>query len=183
MSARVLVAGIGNIFLGDDGFGVEAARQLAEVDLPQGVQVADYGVSGMHLAYDLLGGYTATILLDTTQRDSAPGTIYVIELDPEEIANGVSATDQLGEGRFVDAHGMHPESVLSLLAMLGGEAGRVLLVGCEPSELEPGIGLTETVQAAVPTAVNMVRDLIGELVGQVGIPAQVPSVPTMTGEK
>jgi hydrogenase maturation protease len=184
MSPRVLIAGIGNIFLGDDGFGTETARRLGELDLPDGVQVADYGVSGMHLAYDLVGGFDVTILLDATQRgEGEPGTLYLIELDADEIANEITVDDQLGEGRFVDAHGMHPESVLGLLKMLGGEAGRVLLVGCEPADLYPGIGLSSVVEAAIPAAVDMVVDLLGEVMpSQDGARAKEPTVPTTTGE-
>jgi len=183
MSPRVLIAGIGNIFLGDDGFGTETARKLGELDLPDGVQVADYGVSGMHLAYDLAGGYDATVLLDATERGAEPGTVYLIELDADEIAHSTTVDDQLGDGRFVDAHGMHPESVLSLLKMLGGEAGRVLLVGCEPANLYPGIGLSSVVEAAIPNAVNMVVDLIDEILPSLdGTTAKEPTVPTTTGE-
>jgi hydrogenase maturation protease len=184
MSPKVLVAGIGNIFLGDDGFGTETARRLGELDLPDGVQVADYGVSGMHLAYDLAGGYDATILLDATQRgEGEPGTLYLIELDADEIAHDTTVDEPLGDGRFVDAHGMHPESVLSLLKMLGGEAGQVMLVGCEPADLYPGIGLSSVVEAAIPKAVDMVVDLLGEILPSLdGSRTKEPTVPTTTGE-
>ena len=85
MTSRMLVAGVGNIFLGDDGFGVEVARRLATEDLPEWVRVADYGISGMHLAYDLANGYETTILIDATSRGDEPGTIYVIELDHSQL--------------------------------------------------------------------------------------------------
>jgi hydrogenase maturation protease len=105
----VLVAGIGNIFLGDDGWGVEVARRLAALPWPEGVQVADYGTSGLHLAHDLLDGYDTTILIDAAGLGSPPGTVYLVELDPAQ-----SAGD-----RQIDAHGMQPDAVLDLVVMLG----------------------------------------------------------------
>ena len=146
---RVMVAGVGNIFLGDDGFGVEVARRLSEVDLPAGVQVRDYGVSGMHLAFDLLDGYDTTILVDATTRGDAPGTVYVVELDPVTEPSGT-----------VDAHGMQPDVVLQLLAMLGGHPGRVLLVGWEPASVTDLIGLSPLVAGAVDVAVQKVIELV-----------------------
>lgn len=146
---KVLVAGIGNIFLGDDGFGVEVARRLAEVALPEGVQVADYGTSGLHLAHDLLDGYDTTILVDAAGMGSEPGTVFLLELD----------ADHRGEGP-VDAHGMQPDAVLDLVAMLGGHPGRVLLVGCEPATVEHHMGLSPAVAVAVDQAVDLVRTLV-----------------------
>jgi hydrogenase maturation protease len=193
---RVLVAGIGNIFLGDDGFGVEVVRRLAEQPLPDWVQVADYGISGLHLAYDLLGGYHTTILVDAASRGGEPGTVYVIELagpadvfSPAEAATGsadvfspaeavtgsaevfspaeASARDSVAgvggtpvRARPVDGHGMRPDAVLELLAVLGGDAGRVLVVGCEPADVDQGIGLSAPVAGAVDEAVRLVRELI-----------------------
>lgn len=148
---RVLVAGIGNIFLGDDGFGAEVARRLTRLDLPDGVEVADYGTSGMHLAYDLLAGYDTTILVDAAPRNETPGTVSLVEIDPE-------TAQQPGS---VDAHGMQPDAVLSLLASLGGTAGRVLLVACEPARVGDGMDLSAPVEAAVPGAVALICDLLG----------------------
>ena len=145
----VLVAGVGNIFLGDDGFGVEVVQRLSTMDLPDGVQVRDYGVSGMHLAFDLLDGYDTTILVDATSRGDAPGTVYVVELDP--------VTEPAGS---IDAHGMQPDVVLQLLAMLGGSCDRVLLVGCEPASVTDHMGLSPVVAAAVDTAVQTVIELV-----------------------
>lgn len=152
-SGRVLVAGVGNIFLGDDGFGVELARRLARSELPAGVEVVDYGIRGVHLAYDLLGGYDTAILLDAAPRGESPGTVTVLELSEP---HGGSGDDS---GVAVDAHGMQPDRVLALARMLGGDAGRVLLVACEPASTAPGIGLSEQVAAAAERAVPMVRDL------------------------
>jgi len=153
---NVLVAGVGNIFLGDDGFGVDVARRLSEVDLPAGVRVVDYGIRGMHLAYDLAGGdYDLTVLVDATSRGDAPGTVYVIELDPGSAVDNPSV---------VDAHGMQPDVVLSLVRLLGADPGRVLLVGCEPETLDSGMGLSPVVSRAVDTAVATVVDLVVDLV-------------------
>jgi hydrogenase maturation protease len=152
MTERTLVAGVGNIFFGDDGFGVEVARRLAERELPEGVTVADYGISGMHLAYDLSNGFDRAILIDATPRGGAPGTVYVIE--PERSAETESA------GALFDAHGMQPEVVLGALEMLGAKTGQMLIVGCEPANSDPGIGLSGPVAAAVDNAVRVVLDLI-----------------------
>ncbi len=149
MRPRVLVAGIGNIFLGDDGFGVEVIKELEQVELPSWVQIADYGIAGMHLAYDLLGGYDTTILLDATPHGRVPGTLSLIEADTEDLASAPA----------IDAHGMQPEAVFRLLRLLGGDAGRVLIVGCEPACLNEGIGLSAAVEAAVPAAVRAVTEL------------------------
>lgn len=145
---RVLVAGVGNIFLGDDGFGVEVARRLSTMDLP--ADVVDYGIRGMHLAHDLAGaGYALTILVDATQRGDPPGTVYVVEL-------AESTMDTV----LLDAHGMQPDAVLGLVRVLGGDPGCVLLVGCEPASLDPGMALSRPVAQAVDTAVRVVRALV-----------------------
>lgn len=157
MTSRMLVAGVGNIFLGDDGFGVEVARRLATEDLPEWVRVADYGISGLHLAYDLANGYETTILVDATSRGDDPGTVYVIELDQSQ--RGVAA-DSPGRSQLFDAHGMQPDVMFGVLDMLGADAGQVLLVGCEPASVEYGIGLSPPVMAAVGEAVRVVKDLI-----------------------
>jgi hydrogenase maturation protease len=150
MRPRVLVAGIGNIFLRDDGFGVEVAHALEGVAMPNWVQIADYGIRGMHLAYDLMGGYDTTILIDALPRGEPPGTVYLLEPD---------AMSDLPVNPAVDAHGMQPDAVFRLLKMLGGDAGRVLVVGCEPATVEEGIGLSAPVSGAVGEAVRLVTDL------------------------
>jgi len=147
---RTLVAGVGNIFFGDDGFGVEVARRLAERELPEWVTVADYGISGMHLAYDLSDGFDRAILIDAMSRGGAPGTVYVVEPERPLIA----------DGGLVDAHGMQPDVLLGMLGILGSEAGQMLIVGCEPESSAPGIGLSGPVAAAVDDAVRTVLDLI-----------------------
>jgi hydrogenase maturation protease len=178
MAPRILVACLGNIFLGDDGFGVEVARRLARQELPAGVRVTDYGIRGMHLAYDLAEGFDTTILVDATQRGGQPGTVYLIEPEPapgpdpgrdhqDGPAQDGSAQDidrdqasLLAGMSLLNAHGMQPDVVLSLAGTLGGKAGRVLVVGCEPATLEEGIGLSAPVTAAVDEAVRMVTQLV-----------------------
>jgi hydrogenase maturation protease len=150
VSGRVLVAGVGNIFLGDDGFGVEVARQLADEQLPAGVEVADFGIRGVHLAYQLLEGYDLAILVDASARGGEPGSLYVIEPTPD------------GGDVLLNGHGMQPAAVLGLLQALGGPVGRVLVVGCEPAEVGERIGLSEPVGRAVSEAVRVVRELVRE---------------------
>ena len=151
MSGRILVAGLGNIFLADDGFGVEVARRLASEKLPDHVKVTDIGIRGVHLAYEMLEDYDTTILVDTVSRGEPPGTIYLIE--HEEAGADAPA---------LDAHGMNPDSVLALLETLGGRAANVLIVGCEPAEMEERIGLSDVVSEAVDEAVSVVRELIAK---------------------
>ena len=158
---RTLVACLGNIFLSDDGFGVEVARRLAREELPDGTTVTDYGIRGMHLAYDLAQGWDATILVDAVQRGGEPGTVYVIEPEPRPAAGG-GAAPGLTESMLFDPHGMQPDVMLGLTGMLGAEAGRVLVVGCEPASVAEGIGLSEPVTAAVGQAARKVMDLVKE---------------------
>jgi hydrogenase maturation protease len=151
----VLVAGIGNIFLGDDGFGVEVASRWLGTRAPvEGVKVADFGIRGVHLAYELLDGYDTLILIDVVSRGEAPGTVYVIEHEPD---------GEPADGPVVDAHSLDPAAVLVMLAGLGGSVGRVLVVGCEPATLEEGIGLSPPVAAAVDHGVAMVDELLEEV--------------------
>lgn len=148
---RVLIAGIGNVFLGDDAFGVEVIDRLHDAVLPEWVQIADYGISGMHLAYELVGGYDTTILIDATPRGGAPGEIYLLEPTPgEQVSDPVTA---------LDAHGMQPDAVLRLLELFGGDAGRLLVVGCEPSSTEHHMGLSAAVAGALDEAVRLVTEL------------------------
>jgi hydrogenase maturation protease len=148
------VAGIGNIFLGDDGFGSEVARRLASRPLGAGTRVVDYGIRGVHLAYELLDGCDTLILVDALARGEPPGTLFVLEPD----------SAGAGSGAPMDPHGMHPQAVLDLVAELGGSVRRVLVVGCEPAQVEEGIGLSEPVAAAVDAAVELVQELVQEQV-------------------
>ena len=155
---RVLVAGIGNVFLGDDGFGVELARRLADHPLPPGAEVVDFGIRGMDLAYALLDGYDAAVLLDATPRGEPPGTLYVIEPD-------VGAIDVVPE-----AHGMDPATVLALVGTLGGTPPRTIVVGCEPqTRMSAGdedivAELSEPVRAALGEAIRLVESVLGDLI-------------------
>jgi hydrogenase maturation protease len=151
---RVLVAGVGNIFLGDDGFGVEVAARLAGAPVPDGVEVADFGIRGVHLAYQLLEGYDALVLVDAVRRGEDPGTLSLLEVETEGEDPPMVA---------VDAHGMDPHSVLATLAGLGGSVERVLVVACEVAHVDEGIGLSAPVSRAVPAAAELVLKVVGEL--------------------
>jgi hydrogenase maturation protease len=157
---RILVAGIGNIFLGDDAFGVEVARRLSAREFPKNVRVTDFGIRGYDLAYALLDGYDTTILIDACPRGEPAGTLYVIEPDVSEVA---SPEDQQSA---VEAHSMNPLNVLRLATSMGGPLKHVLLVGCEPGTLGPEegqMGLSEPVEAVVDEAVKLVESLIAKL--------------------
>lgn len=149
------MAGVGNIFFGDDGFGPEVARALA-LDPPAGTKVEDYGIRSLHLAYELLSGYDRAILIDAVPRGGTPGTLYVIE--PEMRRTGAAP----------DAHGMDLAGVFALLETLGGDPPPVVLVGCEPSAAEETIGLSEPVRAAIAPALELVRRLAAEPVHATG---------------
>jgi len=156
MTGKLLIAGVGNIFLGDDGFGVEVARRLAEQQLPEWAQVVDYGIRGMHLAYDLANRYESLILVDAIARGGAPGTVYVIEPDLTALPRPDEANP------LFNAHGMQPDVVFGMLGMLDAGARHVLVVGCEPGTLDYGMGLSEPVAAAVDEAVRVVIGLVAE---------------------
>ena len=162
---RILVAGIGNIFFGDDAFGCEVASQLRRQPLPEGVRVIDFGIRSYDLAYAIMDGYDATILVDATPQGSAPGTIYLIEPDLKKL-------DELPD-EAVNAHSMNPVRVLQLVRSLGGKPGWLRVVGCEPAVLETeegAMGLTEKVQAAVAPAIEMIETLIHEILEEAGNP-------------
>jgi hydrogenase maturation protease len=163
MTGQMLIACVGNIFLGDDGFGPEVAKRLAAASLPGWVRVADYGTSGMHLAYDLADGYDAAILIDAAPRGDKPGTISVLDVSAERRPDAGPAGEALGASRLFDAHGMQPDVVLGMLDMLG-RAGpaRILVVGCEPATVDYGMELSEPVANAVEEAVQVVLDLVAE---------------------
>jgi hydrogenase maturation protease len=149
----ILIAGIGNIFLGDDGWGVEVVRRLASRPLPAGVRVADFGIRGVHLAFELLEHPDdTTILVDITPRGGEPGTVYLIEPDLDELAAHSTAT--------ADAHAMTPDAVFALLRSIGGTPGRIWIVGCEPLSTEEEMGLSPVVEQAVDEAVALLLDLV-----------------------
>ncbi|MEU9123954.1 hydrogenase maturation protease [Streptomyces sp. NPDC048506] len=155
---RTLIAGVGNIFLGDDGFGVEAVRRLGEHPLPDGVEVVDVGVRGVHLAYRMLDDYHTVLLVDASARGGEPGTVYLLDATEPAAARPQSTA--------LDGHHMTPDTVLALLDMLSAGTGgrrpqRVLVVGCEPADVAEGIGLSEPVDAAVDEAVRLILRLVG----------------------
>jgi len=154
---RVLVAGVGNIFFGDDAFGVEVAGRLADEPPVAGVTVAEFGIRGVHLAYELLNGYDTLVLVDAVSRGDPPGTVSVLEVPPVPQPGGDGVLEAM------DAHGMDPAAVLGMVADMGGSLDRVLVVGCEAADVEDGIGLSEAVRAAVPAAVDAVRELLDSI--------------------
>jgi hydrogenase maturation protease len=172
MSGGVLVAGIGNIFLSDDGFGVEVANRLngrlglngqfgldGRAGQP-GVRVVDFGIRGVHLAYELLDGYDGLILVDAVAMGESPGTVAVIQPGPEGlVGSGAEA---------LDAHSMSPDVVLATLSRLGGTVEQIFVVGCQPANLDEGIGLSPPVAAAVDGAVDLCCQLVAELVESAG---------------
>jgi hydrogenase maturation protease len=164
MSKRILIAGIGNIFLGDDGFGVEVVRRLAGREWPEGVQVKDFGIRGMDLAYALQDEYELVVFVDATPRGGEPGTVYLIEPEVEDDGN-VS----------LDTHGMDPVKVIKLSRALGARPTRTLVVGCEPQVVLGGedydemlMELSKPVRAAVDEAVKLVESLVEEPGGDGG---------------
>jgi hydrogenase maturation protease len=164
MSERVLIAGIGNVFLGDDGFGVEVVKRLAGRELPAGVEVKDFGIRGMDLAYALQDDYELVVLVDATPQGGDPGTVYLIEPEVEE-----------GGEVTVDTHGMDPVKVIKLSRALGARPTRTLVVGCEPQAVLGGedydemlMELSEPVSAAVDEAVKLVESLVEDIDGDGG---------------
>jgi hydrogenase maturation protease len=170
MNHSVLVAGVGNIFLGDDGWGVEVIRELLGHHLPEFVKVEDFGIRGVHLAYELLDGYDLLILVDAVPRGRDPGTVFVIEPDLADTATDpLAAGAREGSNPLIDAHGMEPTSVFALLDALGGRVKRAIVVGCEPQEVDERMGLSDAVAASVPEGVRTVRELIDEETKRRGI--------------
>ena len=159
MGKRVLIAGIGNVFLGDDGFGVEVVKRLAGRELPEGVEVKDFGIRGMDLAYALQDGYELVVFVDATPRGGEPGTVYLIEPEVED------------DGEVtLDTHGMAPVKVIKLSRALGARPPRTLVVGCEPRVILGGedydemlMELSEPVRVAVDEAVKLVESLVEEI--------------------
>jgi hydrogenase maturation protease len=145
---KILVAGIGNVFLSDDAFGVEVLAELLKRPRPAELTVADFGIRGFDLAYALMEDYDLAILVDALPHGQPPGTLYVLEPDPKSA------------GAAMEGHAMNPMAVFSLVATMGGAMPRVLIVGCEPESVEEGMGLSTPVAAAVQTAVEMVENLV-----------------------
>jgi hydrogenase maturation protease len=159
--SKILVAGIGNIFLGDDAFGSEVTRRLMNETLPEEVRVTDFGIRSYDLAYAMMEEYDVTIFVDITSQSQSPGTLYLIEPDLNQL-------DQLDE-KMADAHSMNPVRVLQMLRTVGSSPKKLYLVGCEPAilELEDGeIGLSESVEGAVPQAIELIKSLVDDLLNE-----------------
>lgn len=155
---QILVAGIGNTWLRDDGFGTEVVRRLTGRELPDGVTVLDFGSGGLDLAYEVMRGYDALLLVDVSRQGGRPGTLYVMEAEPDDVDGSIE------DGEVLNPHGMDPATVLRFVKHVGGWPGRVLVIACEPESVEDvGLGLSPTVAAAVDAASQLVLDTIDEL--------------------
>ncbi len=150
---RTLIAGLGNIFAGDDGFGSAVVQALGRVrpGWPAGTELVDFGIRGVHLAYQLLDGYDLVVLIDAVSRGGKPGTLYEIDHRPGE---------PIGDCAVMDAHDLGPDGVLALVPELGGRLGRVLILGCEPASIAPGMDLSATVRRSVDRAVPLVVSMV-----------------------
>ena len=155
---QILVAGVGNAWLQDDGFGSEVARRLEAQALPSGVTVMDFGAGGLDLAYEIMRGYHALVLVDVSRQGGEPGMLYVMEPDPDEFAGAIE------DGDTINPHSMDPKTVLRFVTAVGGFSGKVVVIACEPAELEDlSVGLSPAVDAAVDRAVGLVAETIEEL--------------------
>jgi hydrogenase maturation protease len=158
LTKQVLVAGVGNAWMRDDGFGGEVTKALSERELPAGVQVIDFGSGGLDLAYEVMRGYDALILIDISRQGEAPGTLYVMEAKEEDVEGGIE------DGEMIDPHGMDPQTVLRFVKYVGGWPGKVFVVACEPQVVDDlGFGLSDPVKASVAKAVDVVLETIEEL--------------------
>jgi len=157
-SKQILVAGIGNAWLRDDGFGGAVARLLGERELPAGVHVVDFGSGGLDLAYEVMRGYDALILVDVSRQGGTPGTLYVMEASADDVDG------QIEDGQMLDPHGMDPQTVLRFVKYVGGWPGRVFVVACEPEVVEDvGFGLSEPVTGSLTRAVDVVLETVAEV--------------------
>jgi hydrogenase maturation protease len=158
VTKQILVAGIGNAWLRDDGFGGEVAKQLTERELPEGVTVMDFGSGGLDLAYEVMRGYDALILIDVSRQGGEAGTLYVMEADADDVDG------QIEDGQMLNPHGMDPETVLRFVKYVGGWPGRVMVVACEPETVEDvGLGLSDAVRGSVAQAADVAMQTIEEL--------------------
>jgi len=165
LQPRVLVAAVGNLWMKDDGFATEVVKRLESRTLPDGVAVLDFGTGGLNLAYEVMRGYNALILIDISQQGGAPGTLYVMEPDEDSIEGGID------DGDVIDPHGMDPRTVLRFVKNVGGWPGRVVVVACEPATVEEmGIGLSDEVAGAVDDAVELVIETVDKVLALVSQP-------------
>jgi hydrogenase maturation protease len=155
---HILVAGIGNAWMKDDGFGGEVAKRLEERELPPEAAVFDFGTGGLDLAYEVMRGYDALVLIDVSRQGGQPGTLYVMEADEDDVDAGIE------DGQALNPHGMDPQTVLRFVKTLGAWPGKVVVIACEPAVVEEmGIGLSDQVAEAVERAVELVLSTIDEL--------------------
>ncbi|MEO7294343.1 MAG: hydrogenase maturation protease [Ginsengibacter sp.] len=158
LKKRVMIAGVGNMFLKDDGFGGAVIKKMLHKKFPEGVEIKDFGIGGLKLAYDLMKGYDGLILIDASKRGEAPGTLYVIEPDEKEI------NPDLEQGDPIDPHGGDPSTVLRFVKAVGAWPAKVLIVACEPETVDDfEIGLSDQVNASVDKAVELVDEIINEI--------------------
>jgi hydrogenase maturation protease len=154
----ILVAGIGNAWLRDDGFGGAVARALEQRELPESVAVMDAGTGGLDLAYEVMRGFDALVLLDVSRQGGEPGTLYVMDVDEDSI------DAKIEDGDAINPHGMDPQTVLRFVKSVGAWPGKVVVIACEPTSVEEmGWGLSEQVEGAVQRAVDVVLETIAEL--------------------
>ena len=159
-AVRILVAGVGNSWLRDDGFGGEVARRLSARTMPSGVAVMDAGTGGLDLAYEVMRGYDALVIVDVSQQGGEPGTLYVMEPDEQSVDGNIA------DGEAINPHGMDPKTVLRFVKSIGAWPGRVVVVACEPADVSDlGFGLSEQVQGVLDRAVELVVETVDELRG------------------
>ena len=158
LEKQILVAGVGNAWLQDDAFGGELARRLEARGVPSGVTVMDFGTGGLDLAYEVMRGYDALVILDASRQGGEPGTLYVLEPDIDDYAPNIE------DGETIDPHGMDPATVLRFVRATGGWPGKVVVIACEPGEVDDvGLGLTPAVEAVMERALALVGETIEEL--------------------
>jgi len=166
LEKQILIAGVGNAWLQDDGFGAEVARRLGERELPSGASVMDVGTSGLDLAYEVMRGYSALVIVDVSKQGGEPGTLYVIDVEPDDVPAEIT------DGESIDPHSMDPMTMLRFVRVIGGWPGRVQVIACEPGEVEDvGVGLTPAVEAAVDRTIELVLETVEELRGDAAYPA------------
>lgn len=155
---RILIAGIGNAWLGDDGFGGAVAERLEQRGLPEEAAVFDFGTGGLDLAYEVMRGYDALVLVDISRQGGEPGTLYVMEVAESDVEGGIE------DGQTINPHGMDPRTVLRFVRSIGAWPGKVVVIACEPSAVgELGLALSDAVGGAVDRAVDLVLDTVSEL--------------------
>jgi len=158
LTRQILVAGIGNAFLQDDGFGGEVVRRLRQRTPREGVTLGDFGTGGLDLAYEVMRGYDALVLVDVSRQGGEPGTLYVMEASEKEVEAGIE------DGQVINPHAMDPQTVLRFVKTIGAWPGKVVVIACEPAQVEEmGLGLSDEVARAVGGAVDLVAHTVGEL--------------------